>query len=114
MTPYHFLPPLCHLDRYRGENLPIGLISAKTVKAVNLGLGAPEVHPVLAHIEGALPDCVDHILLHKLGPVALHEVEAPPLKAHIVLQVDQPVLQSSSETLVQVIKICAAPPQSVN
>ena len=67
---------------------------------------APEVHPVLAHIEGALPDCVCHILLDEFGAIALDKVKTPALKPNGVLEPVEPVCERGPETLVQMVQIC--------
>ena len=57
---------------------------------------APEVHPVLANIEGALPDCVSHVLLDKFRTIALDKVKAPALIADSILEPVQPISERSS------------------
>ena len=73
--------------------------------SLTVKLVAPQVHPVLAHVEGVPADGIQHVLLDKLGAVALDEVEAPALKADIIFQVVQPVLQVAAQILVQVVQI---------
>lgn len=67
---------------------------------------APEVHPVLANIEGALPDCVSHILLDEFRAIALDKVKAPALKADSVLEPVEPISERAPEALVQMVQIC--------
>ena len=67
---------------------------------------APEVHPVLAHIERALPDCVSHVLLDKLRAIALDKVKSPALKADSVFEPVEPVDERSPQALVQMVQIC--------
>ena len=71
---------------------------------------APEVHPVLAHIEGALPNRVSDILFDKLRAIALDKVKAPALKADSVLEPVKPVGERSPQALVQVVQICTDRP----
>lgn len=75
-------------------------------ECLSLGLDPPKVDPVLAHIEGALPDGVCHILLDEFRAITLHKVKTPALIANVILEVDEPVLQGASEALVEVVQVC--------
>lgn len=65
----------------------------------------PEVDPVLAHIESALPNSLQDILFDELWPVALDKVKAPALIADVVLKMLQPIFQMRAQVLIQVVQI---------
>lgn len=65
-----------------------------------VGRRVPEICPVFAHIEFILAHCLANIVFHELPAIALDKIEAPGVKADVILQPVEPIDEALSEVLI--------------